>query len=140
MLLFTLHKIIPHCDGSIFFFDGCRIKKILPQISSYIKVFYLEKIWRANTSYLLLRCVWVLKRIHVCNKLGKYELINKYYSVNFRIYYTVNWCSTIMTLNVFSNFKFNFNCNEALFYKSKINSHGVYLTKNKTREEGFFQF
>ena len=28
-------------------------------------------------------------------------------------------------LNVFSNFKFDFDCTDALFYKSKINSYGV---------------
>ena len=38
-----------------------------------------------------------------------------------------------MTLNVLSMFKFNFDCIEALFYKSKINSHGVYFTKKKKR-------
>ena len=44
-----------------------------------------------------------------------------------------------MTVIVFSNFKFNFDCTVALFYKSKINSHGVYVTKKKTREEYFIK-
>ena len=45
----------------------------------------------------------------------------------------------LMTSNVFSNFKFNFDFTDALFYKIKINSHGVYVTKNKKREEFFIQ-
>ena len=36
-----------------------------------------------------------------------------------------------MTLNVFSNSRFNFDWTVALFYKSKINSHGVYVIKKK---------
>ena len=42
-----------------------------------------------------------------------------------------------MTLNFLSNFKFYFDSTEGLFYKSKINSHGVYVVKNKTWLEGF---
>ena len=41
----------------------------------------------------------------------------------------------IITLNVFSNFGFNFDCTEALFYKSRINSDGVDVIKKKKREE-----
>ena len=37
----------------------------------------------------------------------------------------------LMTLNIFSNLNFNFDCSEALFYKSKINSHGVYIINKK---------
>ena len=44
-----------------------------------------------------------------------------------------------MTLNVFSNFKFNFDYTEALFYKSKINSHGVYIIKKKIWEKASYQ-
>ena len=36
-----------------------------------------------------------------------------------------------MTLNFFSNFKFDFDCSEAIFYKIKINSHGVYVINKK---------
>ena len=43
----------------------------------------------------------------------------------------------LMILNGFSNFKFNFNCNEALFLKSKINSYGVYFIKEETSKEDF---
>ena len=60
--------------------------------------------------------------------------------VNRRIYQTVNQRSMLMTLNVFSNSKFNFDCTEALFYRSKINIHGVYVIKKKKREEGLIQF
>ena len=42
-----------------------------------------------------------------------------------------------MTLKFISNFNFNFNSTEGLFYRSKINSHGVYVVKNKTWLEGF---
>ena len=42
-----------------------------------------------------------------------------------------------MTLNFLSNFKFYFESTEGLFYKSKINSHGVYVFKNKAWLELF---
>ena len=45
----------------------------------------------------------------------------------------------IMALELFQIFKFNFDCTEALFYNSKINSHGVYVAKKETAEEGFMQ-
>ena len=37
----------------------------------------------------------------------------------------------IMALNVLLIFKFNFDCTEALFYKSKMNSPGVYFAKKE---------
>ena len=43
----------------------------------------------------------------------------------------------IMILNFLSNFKFYFDCNEGLFYKSKINSQGIYVIRTKTWSEGF---
>ena len=46
----------------------------------------------------------------------------------------------LTTLNILSDFKFKFDCNEELFYGIKINSGGVYVIKKKTREEGFIQF
>ena len=48
---FTLHKFLPHCNGSIVIFDEYWIKNILTQISSCIKVLNFEKIWRANIYY-----------------------------------------------------------------------------------------
>ena len=42
-----------------------------------------------------------------------------------------------MTLNFLSNFKFYFDSTERIFYKSKINSHIVYVFKKKTWSEGF---
>ena len=42
-----------------------------------------------------------------------------------------------MTLNFLSNSKFYFDCIEGLFYKSKINIHGVEVDKTKTWSEGF---
>ena len=46
----------------------------------------------------------------------------------------------LITLNVFSGFKFDFNCTDALFYKSKINSHGVYVTKKKQGSKFSFKY
>ena len=40
-----------------------------------------------------------------------------------------------MTLNILSSTKFNFDCIEALFYKSKINNYSVYVVKKETRKE-----
>ena len=42
-----------------------------------------------------------------------------------------------MILNFLSNFKFYLDCTKELFYKIKINSHGVYVVKTKTWLEGF---
>ena len=43
-----------------------------------------------------------------------------------------------MKLNIFSYFEFNLDCTEALFYKSRINIHGVYVTnKKKLRKVSF---
>ena len=42
-----------------------------------------------------------------------------------------------MTLDFLSNFKFYFDSTEGLFYKSKINNHGVYVVRKKTWSEGF---
>ena len=53
------------------------------------------------------------------------QLFYKEVSVNCHIYQTVNGRLMLMKLNVFSNLKFNFDCNQALFHKSKINTHGV---------------
>ena len=66
-----------------------------------------------------------------------YQLFYKDNSFNCRIYCTFSRRSMLMTLDVFPIFKFNFNCTDALFDKSKINIHGVYVIKKKTREEGF---
>ena len=49
-------------------------------------------------------------------------------------------CSMLITWNIFSTFKFNFDCNEALFYKSKIYSYGVYVSKKEKRKEHFVCF
>ena len=43
----------------------------------------------------------------------------------------------LMTLNVLSIFRINFDFTEALFYKIKINSHGFHATK-KEKKEGIF--
>ena len=37
----------------------------------------------------------------------------------------------LMTSNVLSNYKFNFNCTDALLYKCKINSHDVLSPRRK---------
>ena len=42
-----------------------------------------------------------------------------------------------MTLNFLSHFKFYFDCTEGIFFKSKINSHNIYVVKTKTCLEGF---
>ena len=42
-----------------------------------------------------------------------------------------------MPLDVSSNFKYNFDWNVALFYRIKINNHGVYVIKKKKREDLF---
>ena len=60
-------------------------------------------------------------------------LFYKDHSANCCIYHTVNRRSILMTLNVFSNFEFNSDCTEALFYKIKIKIHGAYGIKKKTR-------
>ena len=56
----SITQKFPHCDVSIVIFDGCWIYYFFTKISSYIKVSNLGKIWRANISYLMSRCVWVL--------------------------------------------------------------------------------
>ena len=40
-------------------------------------------------------------------------------------------------MDVSSNFKYNFDWNVALFYRIKINNHGVYVIKKKKREDLF---
>ena len=45
----------------------------------------------------------------------------------------------LMTLKVFSNFKFNFYWTVAIFYRSKMNGYGVYVLKRENRQEGFIQ-
>ena len=45
----------------------------------------------------------------------------------------------LIALNVFSVFKFNYDCTEEISYRSKINSRGVYVVKKETREGGFIQ-
>ena len=60
-------------------------------------------------------------------------------SVNRRIYHTVNKRSMLMKLNVLSNFKVNFDWTVELFYRSKMDSHLVYVIKkrNKGRKVSF---
>ena len=41
-----------------------------------------------------------------------------------------------MALDVYSIFKFNFNCTEALFYRSKINSYDAYSVMATTSRGG----
>ena len=67
------------------------------------------------------------------------KLFYKENPVNRRIYHRVNWRSMLMTLNVLLSLKFNYDCNEALFYKCKMNSRGVYVIMKETRQEGFIQ-
>ena len=68
----------------------------------------------------------------LCQK--KCLLFYKDNSVNRYISHMVDQRCMLMKLDVFSNFKFNFNCTNALFYKGRINSDGVYVIKKKTRE------
>ena len=68
-----------------------------------------------------------------------YKLFYKDISVNRRIYHTVNLRLMLMTLNFLSNSKFNFDWTVALFYRSKMISHGVYIIKKKNRGGGFIQ-
>ena len=49
--------------------------------------------------------------------------------VNNYIYHMINQRSMLMALNVSSIFKFNFDCIQALFYKSKKNIYRVYIVK-----------
>ena len=42
-----------------------------------------------------------------------------------------------MTLNFLSNFKFYIDCTEGLFYRSRINSDGVYVFKEKHVQKVF---
>ena len=44
-----------------------------------------------------------------------------------------------MKLSFLSISKFYFDCTQGLFYKSKINSNGVYVVKTKTWSEGFYR-
>ena len=44
-----------------------------------------------------------------------------------------------MTSNAFPNLKPDLNCADDLIYKIKINSNYFYITKKKTKEEGFIQ-
>ena len=46
----------------------------------------------------------------------------------------------LMILDIFSIFRFNFDCTEALFYNIKIYSSGVYVAKKETRKEYFIRF
>ena len=46
----------------------------------------------------------------------------------------------LMTLDIFSNLKFNFDCLEALFYKNKVNKYGVDIVKKETRQEDVISF
>ena len=50
-------------------------------------------------------------------------------SVNLYISHMINRRSVLITFSVFSSLKLNLNFTEALFQKSKINSHVVYVTK-----------
>ena len=68
-----------------------------------------------------------------------YQLFYKDNSVNCGIYHTVNRRLMLMALDVFSNFRFNSDLTAVLFYRNKLNSHGVYVIKRKTIEEGFVQ-
>ena len=43
-------------------------------------------------------------------------------------------------IETFSIFKLNFDCTKAIFYKSKINSYGIYVPKKETRKEDFIHF
>ena len=43
----------------------------------------------------------------------------------------------LITLNVLSIFRFNFDCTVALFYKSKINIYGVYAARKEKRKDLF---
>ena len=51
----------------------------------------------------------------------------------------MNRRSILMSLNVFSIFKFYFDWTDIIYYKRKINSDGVYVVKKETREEDFVQ-
>ena len=37
----------------------------------------------------------------------------------------------LITINVFSIFKFNSDCTEVLIYKSKLSSYGIYVVKKE---------
>ena len=69
-----------------------------------------------------------------------WQLILKEIWVNRYIYHTINWPLMLMTLNVSSIFKCYLDCTEALFYKIKINSYGVYVVKKETKTEYFLHY
>ena len=116
-----------------------------------VKTYFLHKLARLSRSLISKKnLASPLLIFNVAFILGYYKeftfvlikncrFFNKDNSVNRRIYHTVNWCSMLTTLKAFSNFKFNFDWTKALFYRSKINSHGVYVIKKKKMEEGFIQ-
>ena len=53
--------------------------------------------------------------------------------VNNYIYHTIKQRSMLMTLNIFSILKFYYDSNKALFYKVKINSHGIHVINKEIK-------
>ena len=70
-----------------------------------------------------------LQRQILCQLFFKDNLLNHY------IYHVINKHLVLMIFNIFSIFKFNFYCTESIFYKSKLNSYGVYVVKEEKRKE-----
>ena len=99
-----------------------------------------KKIWRAQYSYwMLCLCLGIIMNMDLYE--DKY-FVNYFLKTVEPIIICITWsidarCSWRCTSSQFSSF---FNCTEALFYKSKINSYGIYIVNKETRKEDFVHF
>ena len=139
LLLFASHKFFPISTAPLSF------------LWLLVKTYILHKLGRVLLSLILKNLARPLLIFNGTFVFGYYkeftfvlsqnncQLFYKDNSVNHRIYHTVDWRLVLMTLTIFSNFKFNFDWTVELSYRSKINSHSVYVIKKKTGEKGFIQ-
>ena len=76
-------------------------------------------------------------------KLLRRQIISQFFLnkwINHFICHTINKRSMLMTLNIFSIFRFSFNFTEAIFHKNKIYSYGNYVVKKETKKGTFCIF
>ena len=116
-------KIIFHINQIAYY--GIEFGKNMTRPLSIFNVIFLFRYYNLFT---------FLRRQILCQLSFKDSLVNHY------IYHTINWCLMLMTLNVFSIFKFGSDYTDALFYRIKINSYSVYAVKKKTRKEDSVHF
>ena len=120
-------KIIATVPLSFLMASGYIFKHKLARVLWF---FIWKKIWHAHYSYLMsCSCLGIIMNLYLYEDKYIFSIIKKrQLSQSLYLSYYQSTLNSHDT-ECLPNFQVNFDCTEALFYKSKINSYGVYVIR-----------